>query len=397
MQTLGTIYGAVTSFVASQAIGLLKDPIRALAKGAQNFYGKHFGGHREGYRKALELDPTIDYRDVAKAAKSGELVTNDGHIYRPFTTPGKWSSTDPYTGRYALEGSNANKGWGSNIEGWAYDEQASRAALGGNYPRAGSGPWRTMETAGTHEANRFGRDVWRSRDREQRLRGGTTLDSGADWFNANRRQIQRRATGGAIPAMLTAGEGYIPAPIAQRIGYNNLDQMNSTGNLPVVQGRGGIDNVGPVGLSEGDFIIKRGSTDKLLRENPNMMRFALQNPDGFKRAATGYYEGGVVDGGLTMPASSLQPSTGPEGAPGGRLGLLDQTETTTGATAETTQSNETTNNININVSIDQAGAEVSSETSEGTSYEQERDLSLKIKGAVLDVIRQEKRIGGELS
>ena len=221
-------------------------------------------------------------------------------------------------------------------------------------------------------------------------------DHGDGWY-ARSKPIRTGRLALSIPSMLTAGEGYIPSPIAQRIGYNNLDQMNSTGNLPVVQGRGGIDNVGPVGLSEGDFIIKRGSTDKLLRENPNMMRFALQNPDGFKRAATGYYEGGVVDGGLTMPASSLQPSTGPEGAPGGRLGLLDQTETTTGATAETTQSNETTNNININVSIDQAGAEVSSETSEGTSYEQERDLSLKIKGAVLDVIRQEKRIGGELS
>ena len=57
----------------------------------------------------------------------------------------------------------------------------------------------------------------------------------------------------------------------------------------------------------------------------------------------------------------------------------------------------TTNNININVSIDISGGEVANEENPEASYEQERDLSLKIKNAVLNVIREEKRIGGELS
>ena len=111
--------------------------------------------------------------------------------------------------------------------------------------------------------------------------------------------------------MLTAGEGFVPAPIAQRIGYANLDHMNTTGTLPRIDGPGGIDKVGPVGLSEGDFIIKRSSTDKLLRENPNLMRFAIQNPDGFRRGERGYYDGGLVDGSsLTVSAESLDGAGG---------------------------------------------------------------------------------------
>ena len=202
-------------------------------------------------------------------------------------------------------------------------------------------------------------------------------------------------TGGSVPTMLTAGEGFIPAPIAQRIGYNNLDHMNSTGEMPTVQGPGGRDNVGPMGLSEGDFIIRKSSTDKLLNNNPNMMRFAMQNPDGFRRGAQGYYEGGLVGGSdLTMSASSLSPQQGRgpgESSPGGEVSQ----ETSKGTTAQ--GSSETTNNISINVSIDSAGSEKMTEGSAEGSYEEERNLSLKIKSAVLDVIREEKRIGGELS
>ena len=202
-------------------------------------------------------------------------------------------------------------------------------------------------------------------------------------------------TGGSVPTMLTAGEGFIPAPIAQRIGYNNLDHMNSTGEMPTVQGPGGRDNVGPMGLSEGDFIIRKSSTDKLLNNNPNMMRFAMQNPDGFRRGAQGYYEGGLVGGSdLTMSASSLSPQQG-RGPGESSLGGEVSQETSKGTTAQ--GSSETTNNISINVSIDSAGSEKMTEGSAEGSYEEERNLSLKIKSAVLDVIREEKRIGGELS
>ena len=202
-------------------------------------------------------------------------------------------------------------------------------------------------------------------------------------------------TGGSLPTMLTAGEGFVPAPIAQRIGYNNLNHMNSTGEIPTIQGEAGRDKVGPVGLSEGDFIIRKSSTDKLLNNNPNMMRFAMQNPDGFRRGEQGYYEGGIVGGSeLTMPASSLTPQGG-EGATRGSMDSGDRQGSSVEKTA--TGSSETTNNISINVSIDGTGAEKSTEAGDEGSYEEERTLSLKIKSAVLDVIRQEKRIGGELS
>ena len=208
-----------------------------------------------------------------------------------------------------------------------------------------------------------------------------------------------RLSGGSIPAMLTAGEGFVPAPVAKRIGYDNLNRMNTTGGLPIVQGKGGIDNVGPVGLTEGDFIIKKSSTDKLLRENPNMMRFALQNPEGFKRGEQGYYEGGVVGSPSTIPAPSV-----PKQAPTSRLKSADPAEMLNQsfnqkqeAAVAPQQKSEVTNNINVNVSIDQAGKETVSTENSNSSYEEEQQLSLKIKSAVLDVIRQEKRIGGELS
>lgn len=69
----------------------------------------------------------------------------------------------------------------------------------------------------------------------------------------------------------------------------------------------------------------------------------------------------------------------------------------TRGTSSNLGSSETTNNINVNVTIDQSGQEKVSTDSSSGSYEEEQKLSMKIKSAVLDVIREEKRIGGELS
>lgn len=214
-----------------------------------------------------------------------------------------------------------------------------------------------------------------------------------------KKQSTKRQSGGSVPAMLTAGEGFVPAAIAKRIGYDNLNSMNTTGGLPIVQGKGGIDNVGPVGLTEGDFIIKKSSTDKLLRENPNMMRFALQNPEGFKRGERGYYEGGVVGDAPAVPTSSV-----PRAAPTNRIKNSNPVEMFNQSFNQKSepavaaqQKSETTNNINVNVTIDQTGKESVSTDGSASSYEEEQQLSLKIKSAVMDVIREEKRIGGELS
>ena len=212
-----------------------------------------------------------------------------------------------------------------------------------------------------------------------------------------------RQSGGSVPAMLTAGEGFVPSSLAKKIGYENLNRMNKTGEMPIIQGPGGIDNVGPVGLTEGDFIIKKSSTDKLLRENPAMMKFALQNPGGFKRGETGYYDGGMVSSSPVRTSPSM-PAKG--SGPVNRLSASDPAEMLNqtsfqGSPAtkdnDATQKRATTNNINVNVTIDQSGQEKVSTDGSSGSYEKEQELSMKIKSAVLEVIRDEKRIGGELS
>ena len=199
--------------------------------------------------------------------------------------------------------------------------------------------------------------------------------------------------------MLTKGEAVIPKNVASRIGYENLNQMNTTGNFPIVQGRGGIDNVGPVSLSSGDFVLRKSSTEKLSRSNPNMMRFASQNPEGFRRASRGYYNGGVVDQGLTYPSTSM----GVGGSSGTRQApeLSPQPDSTDTGSGSSSSGGAVTNNINVNVTIDKSGGESSTDSSDAqgpeSSYAKEKELSSKIKAAVLDVIRQEKRVGGELS
>ena len=224
--------------------------------------------------------------------------------------------------------------------------------------------------------------------------------SGDSWVtNPTRPAAVARQGGGSIPAMLTAGEGYVPASIAQRIGYTNLNKMNQTGSLPIINGPAGIDKVGPVGLNEGDFIIKKSSTDKLLRENPHMMKFALQNPEGFKRGERGYYEGGVV-GTATRAAPSAPKTYKTQSAPEPRnriSSLIEEVDQTKAQESAQSTSNSVTNNINVNVSIDKSGNESVSTEQTGSSLEQEKDLSMKIKAKVLEVIRDEKRIGGELS
>ena len=226
-----------------------------------------------------------------------------------------------------------------------------------------------------------------------------TIDkTGTEWMRPPNRPVNRQG-GGSIPAMLTAGEGFVPAPIARRIGYGNLNKMNQTGSLPIINGPAGIDKVGPVGLNEGDFIIKKSSTDKLLRENPNMMKFALQNPEGFKKGERGYYEGGVV-GTATRAAPVASKTYKPQSAPEQRnriSSLIEEVDQTKAQESAQSTSNSVTNNINVNVSIDKSGNESVSTEQTGSSLEQEKDLSMKIKAKVLEVIRDEKRIGGELS
>ena len=240
------------------------------------------------------------------------------------------------------------------------------------------------------------------------LRGGgrgniTRNNYQVEWVRQGKDKAKKEGkpfqSGGSVPAMLTAGEGFIPSAIAKRIGYDSLNKMNNTGGLPIIQGKGGIDNVGPVGLTEGDFIIKKSSTDKLLRENPAMMKFALQNPDGFRKGEQGYYEGGVVGSPTMIDQPSLSLSNNKHNGVKPANPSRASGEATI-ARANPTQApqakSEVSNNITVNVTIDQTGAESVSTSGEEANYSQEQELSMKIKTKVLEVIRQEKRIGGEL-
>ena len=57
-----------------------------------------------------------------------------------------------------------------------------------------------------------------------------------------------------------------------------------------------------------------------------------------------------------------------------------------------------TNNINISVNVASDGsASVTTDSEGGSDYSQAKGFSEKIKSSVLDVIRQEKRVGGSLS
>ena len=108
-------------------------------------------------------------------------------------------------------------------------------------------------------------------------------------------------------------------------------------------------------------------------------------------------EGGIVGTGTQSTGNYGTPSrqiSKPES--GNRIqNLLDRNQER--ATENISSSNsETTNNISVNVTIDASGKESVEASSPESSYEKEQDLAMKIKSKVLEVIREEKRLGGEL-
>ena len=344
--TLATVVGAVQSMAIAGVTAIAAPFIQGAVTGLENTYGKYAPtDSAKAYRAARAQDPklNVNYRDVKNSMKNNKPLVVGESSYFPARTK---------------EG------------GFTWDKA-----------RVSNGKMQGPEQYPSHRFPAFNEDAAR-----EKILG---------------KKVVKKASGGSVPAMLTAGEGFIPEKTAKRIGYENLNTMNKTGNLPTVQGAPGIDQVGPVGLTEGDFIIKKNSTDKLLRENPSMMKFALQNPEGFKKGERGYYEGGVV--GNSSPATVAPPAK-PRST--NRIQQQNPAEMLNSIAAPKTQSpqaetqgktSDVTNNINVNVTIDQSGQEKVSSDSSGGSYEEEQNLSLKIKTAVLDVIRQEKRIGGELN
>jgi hypothetical protein len=393
MGIFSSIFQAVTSAVTAEYISIAAPFIQKGMTKAENYIKGDLGlgKHSDTYQNLKAAGADVDYKDMGKFEnphnaykgikdKNGNVYKNDAGLNPGLNLNNRGAENGGWTGGPQAAVPQHRKYWTGMPEGAPSKAVSWNATMDMTSEQLSQSSDHRFHS---EKSDRFGNQkaflekVKRSREMPKP-------------------KTQPRQGGGSIPAMLTAGEGYIPAPIAKRIGYNNLSHMNNTGSMPIVKGTGGVDNVGPVGLNSGDFIMKKSSTNKLLRDNPNAMRFSLQGQSDGRKGAQGYYEGGVVGSELTVPARSLGPQKSQQG---NRLGLLDQKESekSDSSTAGSTTNAETTNNININISIDKAGAEVESEEGGEDSYEKERNLSMKIKGAVLEVIREEKRIGGELS
>ena len=365
LQTLGTILGAATSFMMSEVTNILREPVQKLVQGVSNKTGEVFGKYGDQYTQAKAeakfRGQDLNYSDFKKSMSAFEKSGNKGFYQGP--QGNLFYMSQDNASDYAAFNMNRL----SDIQDMGPAEQAKVLNL-----------YNTTKVR-TQAMRQFA--------------SNNQLDA--------KTEILRKANGGSIPAMLTAGEAVIPESIARRIGYDNLNKMNTTGQIPVVKGKGGIDNVGPVGLSEGDFVIRKSSTEKLFKRKSYYDAVCnAKTQKDLNAGEQGYYQGGIVGTTPTAPRISTAPQqkTQTSSSPVNRLQpMLDAMQPSTNNASSNTTNNDVTNNINVNVTVDQNGREkVSTETSEG-SYEQEQKLAMKIKTKVLEVIREEKRIGGELS
>lgn len=141
--------------------------------------------------------------------------------------------------------------------------------------------------------------------------------------------------------------------------FSNQDQFikrNSYGMSEGgrVQGPAGIDKVGPVLLDRGEFVIKASSVNKVEKQYPGF--FDRLNSMKFN-------EGGVVD----PSASNIS------------------------QTSETTNNQSNSSNVTVNINVSSGGQA----TVEGGGAS-DQAFAAKIKEAVVNVISQEKRVGGML-
>lgn len=398
--------GAAASYIAAGAskgvmltAKALPGLIMAGASGVRNFVQGTMGlGNKDvvaKYRKLRDAGgEKINYGDISRQYSSmgGRRMSKDQMA--------SFESMQPYVAR--TEDGRMMTAFGTNADGTprfsSNARHRDRQLVNGRFVNSKFGG--DYQTSGFYNprAALTGHKTMRESAKANRAAKGES--SGSGFFGDFWKEIHGKQSGGQIPAMLTRGESIIPGDVAKKIGYDNLNKMNTTGEFPIVKGRGGIDNVGPVSLNSGDFVLKQSSTNKLNRTNPNLMRFAASNPEGFRRtAARGYYNGGVVGSELTYPSTSM--GSGEQYGTRQAPELSPQTGSGDTGSSSSSSGGAVTNNINVNVTIDKAGGEVSTESNDtqgtASSYSKEKELSQKIKAAVLDVIRQEKRVGGELS
>ena len=182
--------------------------------------------------------------------------------------------------------------------------------------------------------------------------------------------------------MLTNGEFVFSKKSAEAIGPEALTKINRFAEGGHVFGRGGIDNVGPVMLNEGEFVVRAESARRMESKTPGILSMLNERPQA-ARGLLGYQEGGPVGSTTPAPMQSAVYEANPTSEPK--------------ATTEGGESG-VTNNINISVNVASDGsASVTTNSEEGSDYSQAKGFSEKIKSSVLDVIQQEKRVGGSLS
>ena len=142
---------------------------------------------------------------------------------------------------------------------------------------------------------------------------------------------------------------------------NNITKMKEGGLTPngKVFGAGGIDQVGPVMLDRGEYVVKASSVSNVEKQYPGFFD---------KLNSMKFNQGGMVKG--DSPVAKVA----------------------SGDTVDNSQTNSETNSSNVTVNINVSGGNA---TVEGGNGDQQA-FATKIKEAVLGIVSQERRVGGML-
>jgi hypothetical protein len=159
-----------------------------------------------------------------------------------------------------------------------------------------------------------------------------------------------------------------------------------------IEGVSGDNNI--IKAEGGEFIINKKSVEKINQDTPGLLE-DLNSQRYSKNVLKGYKSGGYV-GDFDQPKDSRV-------AREDKNPLLDN-EIKSGSeltqekdTSQNVENNENvTNNISININMDNQGNAEADVTNE-SAQENAANLAKKIKDAVMQAIREEKRNGGELS
>ena len=121
-------------------------------------------------------------------------------------------------------------------------------------------------------------------------------------------------------------------------------------------------------LDDGEYVIRASSVQKMERENPGMLD-KLNNSQGF------------AQGGSVSNNNAVSNIT---------------TNSENSDSSSNNSSNESTNNVTVNINVGSGGSGGQSTNVEGNATEGQTAMAGKLKAAVLQVISEEKRVGGML-